>query len=232
MNCCSGPFSIYKQELLCPDLLDDFITQTYCGQFVGPGDDRHLTNLVLCKGFYSIQTPFAIALTESPESFFRFLKQQLRWMRSFYREQLWQIKAIQYQSFYLIIITTYELTFPFFIFFSMFSHFYQDIFITTFFRRLLYASGILFLRTILLLWFKKFRPIYLFHVLYFPLYFICLLPIKLYALFSCNRMDWITSSRKQIISTTTIDSISIMCFIFFWNSILVISVLYFFNIIL
>jgi cellulose synthase/poly-beta-1,6-N-acetylglucosamine synthase-like glycosyltransferase len=231
MNCCSGPFSIYRQELLDDELLDDFLSQKYCGKEVGPGDDRHLTNLILTKGYRSIQTPFAIAFTESPEFFYRFLKQQLRWMRSFYREQLWQIRAIRNQHFYLIIITIYELLFPFFIFLSFISHFYSEITFKLFIRRLIYAFCILLLRTFLLLGFKKCKLIYLYHLCYFPLYFFFLLPIKLYAISSCYKMDWITSDRKNIIHTQTFENIMISIFIINWNIFLCSSVLYILNII-
>lgn len=207
MNCCSGPFSIYRQSILTDDLLNDFVTQTYCCQLVGPGDDRHLTNLVMMKGYRSVQTPFAIAHTESPVAFTRFLNQQLRWMRSFFREQWWQIRAIPLQHPYLSLITTYEILFPFFILLGFFQKFIvTDIPDTILIRRVIYGSAILLTRTLLLFWVEGFNPTYLLNILYFPLYFLFILPIKVYALLSCFKMGWITSSRHSILTNSSIET--------------------------
>lgn len=220
MNCCSGPFSIYKQRLLTDDLLDDFIDQTYCGRKVGPGDDRHLTNLILEKGFRSIQTPYAIAYTESPEIFSRFLQQQLRWMRSFYRETIWQIRAIPKQHAYLIVITTYEILFPFFILLSILSQLYQHYALSFAIHRIIYATGILGLRTLMLVCFQRGDLNYLFNICYFPLYFLFLLPIKIYALLSCFQMQWITSDRRKIILYNKLENGMISLFVCSWTGLL------------
>jgi hyaluronan synthase len=228
MNCCSGPFSIYKQKLLDDDLLDRFLYQNYCGRRVGPGDDRHLTNLILEKGYRSIQTPYAIAYTESPELFKRFLLQQLRWMRSFYREILWQVKAIPYQHPYLIVITTYECLFPFFLLLSMISPFYESWPLDLLYRRIYYSMGILGFRTFLLLCFKNFDIHYIYNICYFPLYFLFLLPIKIYALFTCFQMGWITSDRKKIVLYNSIENSFLVIIVFIWFCFLTLSLLTFF----
>lgn len=220
MNCCSGPFSIYKQRLLTDDLLDDFIDQTYCGRKVGPGDDRHLTNLILQKGFRSIQTPYAIAYTESPEVFSRFLQQQLRWMRSFYRETVWQVRAIPHQHVYLIVITTYEILFPFFILLSITSALYEKYALSFAIHRMIYAGGILVLRTLMLLAFQGGDVKYLYNICYFPLYFLFLLPIKIYALLSCFQMQWITSDRRKIVLYNNLENSMITMFITTWIGLL------------
>lgn len=220
MNCCSGPFSIYKQRLLDDDLLDNFMNQKYCGRTVGPGDDRHLTNLILEKGYRSIQTPYAIAYTESPEIFSRFLQQQLRWMRSFYRETVWQVRAIPKQHIYLIVITTYEVLFPFFILMSMMSQLYERYTFSFAIHRVIYATGILFLRTMMLLCFQRGDMKYIFNICYFPLYFLFLLPIKIYALLSCYQMQWITSDRRKIILYNKLENGMISAFVCCWIGLL------------
>lgn len=224
MNCCSGPFSIYRQRLLDDRLLEDFLHQKYLGREVGPGDDRHLTNLILEKGYRSIQTAHAIAYTESPEQFRRFLQQQLRWMRSFYRETVWQVRAIPHQHPYLIVITTYEILFPFFIFTSILSQLYNnndDVSRTEFaWHRLVYAWSILLFRTGLLLWFQGWDWMYLYNLCYFPMYFLFLLPIKIYALFSCMQMQWITSDRKKIVLYNSMENGMIALFVTSWIGIL------------
>jgi len=220
MNCCSGPFSIYRQRLLDTQLLEDFIHQKYCGRYVGPGDDRHLTNLILEKGYRSIQTGYAIASTESPEIFSRFLQQQLRWMRSFYRETLWQIRAIPNQHCYLIVITTYEILFPFFILLSILSQLYLKTTISFALHRIIYATSILGFRTLLLLWFQGWDLNYLYNFCYFPMYFMFLLPIKIYALLSCFQMQWITSDRRKIVLYNSLENTMISTFVVGWIGIL------------
>ena len=221
MNCCSGPFSIYRQRLLDDRLLEDFLHQKYFGRQVGPGDDRHLTNLVMERGYRSIQTPYAIAYTESPEQFRRFLQQQLRWMRSFYRETLWQIRAIPYQHPYLIVITTYEILFPFFVVMSIVSQLYLHASLQFALHRLCYAWGILLFRTLLLLWFQRGDLRYLYNICYFPMYFLFLLPIKIYALLSCYQMQWITSDRKRIVLYNSLENGMISLFVTAWLGVLV-----------
>lgn len=206
MNCCSGPYSIYRQSVLTDNLLEDFIKQTYCCIQVGPGDDRHLTNLVMMSGYKSVQTAHAFASTESPVQFYRFLNQQLRWMRSFYREQIWQVRSIPYQHIYLSIITTYEILFPFFILLGFFQKFFVNIPMMVMWHRVIYGVSILTIRTLLLLWIQKWQLIYLLNMFYFPLYFAFILPIKIYAMLTCYKMGWITSARYAILTNSNIET--------------------------
>jgi len=224
MNCCSGPFSIYRQELLDDDFLEDFENQTFCGKKVGPGDDRHATLLILNKGYKARQNPFAIVYTETPDTFHRYLQQQLRWMRSFYREQFWQIRAIPRQNIYLAFLTTYEILFPLLILFSFFPTFRLiDVNInnTIFYQRVVISVGILLFRCFLLLCFNKFNPSCLWNLCVFPIYFILLLPLKIYAVTTVGVQSWITSSRKTILSHINPDTIMIYVSILLWNLILI-----------
>jgi hypothetical protein len=50
------------------------------------GDDLELTNLVLADGWRSVYEPSARASTSVPTTLTRFVRQQVRWNRSFYRE--------------------------------------------------------------------------------------------------------------------------------------------------
>ena len=66
------------------------------------GDDRHLTNLVLDVGFDTIFVPSAHAITNAPEDLRSYLKQQLRWNKSFYRELLWTFPFLLQRSSYIV----------------------------------------------------------------------------------------------------------------------------------
>lgn len=194
MTCCSGPISIYKGSVLNDLLLKKFITQQMLSIPCEPGDDRHLTNLVMQAGYYSKQTNLAKAGTEAPETYYRFLLQQLRWSRSFYREWYWQIKAIPHQSSFLMIVNIYETLFPLFIAFWIgYILFWNDnvqILIKAFYLTLI----LLTIRTLLLILYLKSFSLLL-NVFYYPLYLFLLLPTKLYAILTLFNNRWVTAPR-------------------------------------
>jgi hyaluronan synthase len=227
MNCCSGPFSIYRQAFIDTDMLDEFVGERYCGHTVGPGDDRHLTLLMMGRGHRSRQTPLARVETETPNKFHRYFQQQLRWMRSFFREQVWQVRAIPYHHPYLIAITIYEIFFPIFILLSFFPTF--DILnrtdsLYTFYIRIMIAISIIVIRTIILMCFNNCELASLWNLCVFPIYFILLLPIKMYALLTVGSQGWITSTRNKKNPITNLchsDIFFIYLSVLGWNCILI-----------
>lgn len=229
MTCCSGPFSIYRQEFLTEDFLEQFIQDKFCGVPVAAGDDRMQTNLLLGKGYYSRQTPLAIATTETPDRLPRYIMQQARWSRSTIRCLSHQVRAIGKHHFYLAIVTMYETLFPFLVmvsFIPTFNIVHQNnphIFI----QRVGVALGVLVVRTLILMGFNKmdfFKCAY--NILIFPLYFVFLLPVKIYAWCTPWIQNWMTSSRKTLFSQFSMDSFLIYLSIVVWNTILLLC-LYF-----
>ncbi|HWC41299.1 MAG TPA: glycosyltransferase family 2 protein [Actinomycetota bacterium] len=98
--CCSGPFAVYRRSLLA-GLWPRYLTQTFAGVRCTNGDDLHLTNLVLATGRQVVFEPRAIASTWVPRSLPLYLRQQLRWNRSFYRELRWTFAGIRSRHPYL-----------------------------------------------------------------------------------------------------------------------------------
>jgi N-acetylglucosaminyltransferase len=98
--CCSGPFAVYRRRLLA-ELWPRYLTQTFAGVRCTNGDDLHLTNLVLATGRQVVYEPRAIASTWVPRSLRQYLRQQLRWNRSFYRELRWTFAGIRARHPYL-----------------------------------------------------------------------------------------------------------------------------------
>ena len=82
--CCSGCFSAYRRDAVAP-VLDDWLDQTFLGQPSTFGDDRSLTNFVLHR-WRVLYAPDAQAYTNVPEHLKQFLRQQLRWKKSWLRE--------------------------------------------------------------------------------------------------------------------------------------------------
>ena len=99
--CCSGPLAAYRRRVL-ERVWSRYIGQTFRGIDCTYGDDRHLTNLVLSEGFDTIFVPFAHAITNAPEDVPSYLRQQLRWNKSFYRELLWTLPFLLRRSPYMV----------------------------------------------------------------------------------------------------------------------------------
>jgi N-acetylglucosaminyltransferase len=98
--CCSGPFAVYRRSVLAA-LWRRYQSQTFAGVRCTNGDDLHLTNLVLAGGHQVLFEPRAHASTSVPGSLRTYLRQQLRWNRSFYRELRWTFAGIRARHPYL-----------------------------------------------------------------------------------------------------------------------------------
>lgn len=222
MTCCSGPFSIYRQSYITEDFLQEFIGDTYCGTPVSAGDDRMQTNLLLSRGYYSRQTPFAVATTETPDKISRYIMQQARWSRSTIRCLTQQVRAIGKHNFYLAVITIYETLFPFLVICGFFPTFglVRQSSPYIFYQRLGIALAVLIIRTCILMGFNRHQmKECVYNLFIFPLYFVILLPVKIYAWCTPWIQNWMTSSRKTIFSTTcNLDATLIYLSIFAWDT--------------
>ena len=86
VTCCSGCFSAYRREAITGSL-DWWENQKFLGRESTFGDDRSLTNCVLRNWKVKYESR-AISHTIVPNNFKVFLRQQLRWKRSWTRESL------------------------------------------------------------------------------------------------------------------------------------------------
>jgi len=109
--CCSGPFSAYRRSAL-EVVWHDYLTQTFLGRPCVAGDDIHLTNLVLASGLRSLYEPTAKAWTTVPTTLRRYLRQQVRWNRSFYRELGPTLRVLPGRSPYLVLDVGARLLLP------------------------------------------------------------------------------------------------------------------------
>jgi hyaluronan synthase len=109
--CCSGCCAAYRREYVL-DVLEEFRNQTFLGAKCTYGDDRSLTNFLLERGYETLFNPRAISHTIVPDNMQQFLKQQLRWKKSWTRECLiasrfmWKKHPIMSISFYMGVILT------------------------------------------------------------------------------------------------------------------------------
>lgn len=86
VTCLSGPLACYRREIVLENL-DAWRKQKFLGQRATFGDDRSLTNMVLRKHRTCYQDT-AICSTIVPNEYSVFLKQQMRWKRSWLRESM------------------------------------------------------------------------------------------------------------------------------------------------
>lgn len=87
--CACGSLAAWRSEVVL-DNLYDFVHQRFLGQRCTYGDDRRLTNYALTRGNV-VLVPDALAYTAAPERLGHYLRQQIRWSRSFIRESLWAV---------------------------------------------------------------------------------------------------------------------------------------------
>jgi chitooligosaccharide synthase NodC len=99
--CCSGPFAVYRRSALEQVWLR-YTSQTFHGVPCTYGDDRHLTNLVLASDYLALYAPRARAITNAPTNINEYLRQQLRWNKSFYRELLWTLTFLHRRPAYVL----------------------------------------------------------------------------------------------------------------------------------
>ena len=106
--CLSGPLSCYRKETVLENM-DDWLNQKFLGQKATFGDDRALTHMIL-KKHHTVYQDTAICSTIVPYEQKVFLRQQMRWKRSWLRESLlasifmWKKEPFMAISFYMGVV--------------------------------------------------------------------------------------------------------------------------------
>lgn len=90
--CVCGSLALYRTSLL-RKYREDFLGQTFLGQPAVFGDDRRLTNYALLEGKVLFQSR-SVAFTAVPEKLGHYIRQQVRWNKSYFRESLWAIQNL------------------------------------------------------------------------------------------------------------------------------------------
>ncbi|CAO1621617.1 unnamed protein product [Parajaminaea phylloscopi] len=193
VTCISGPMALYRA---CD--LDAIIGMWLCQSFLGVhttfGDDRHLTNCLLGKGLKTAYTHRTCCHSESPSSFIRWIRQQTRWSKSFYREAIWFPRAFAYGHIWLGVETMKQGLYPFILLATVLNILYGK----NPWLRLVTWAGTMFGTAA----FKGFLAWIIskdWRMILFPgyplLYFFGLLPSKILALSTMGKTNWGTSAR-------------------------------------
>jgi hyaluronan synthase len=91
--CCCGSLALYRGWVV-HKYLDDFLDQQFLGRACTYGDDRRLTYYCLREG-QAVLASDAVAWTLVPVRMSHFLRQQLRWSKSFFRESVLMLKSVR-----------------------------------------------------------------------------------------------------------------------------------------
>lgn len=86
VTCLSGPLACYRKEIVLKHK-EEWLNQRFLKQKATFGDDRAMTNIVLNE-YRTVYQDSAICSTIVPNQYKFFLKQQMRWKRSWLRESL------------------------------------------------------------------------------------------------------------------------------------------------
>ncbi|CAO2627712.1 Hyaluronan synthase 1 [Lemmus lemmus] len=195
VSCISGPLGLYRNNLL-QQFLEAWYNQKFLGTHCTFGDDRHLTNRMLSMGYATKYTSRSRCYSETPSSFLRWLSQQTRWSKSYFRE--WLYNALWWHRHHAWM--TYEAVvsglFPFFVAATVLRLFYAGrpwalLWV------LLCVQGVALAKAAFAAWLRGCLRMVLLS-LYAPLYMCGLLPAKFLALVTMNQSGWGTSGRKKL----------------------------------
>jgi len=190
VTCISGPLGAYRRTVI-ENIKEDFINQTFMNKPCTYGDDRHLTNLVLIDGWKVRYASKAKCYTQAPTKFIALLKQQSRWGKSYWRELLWQAKALNKHGVYLYYDFIVTAILPFLLIGSVMLHIGQALLgDSSALVSLAYALAGMSLLRVLDPMIRNRDPWYLAFVLYAFVYFLVLLPVKVFALFTMTTGKW------------------------------------------
>ena len=109
VTCCSGCCSAYRRSVTLP-VIDEWLGQRFLGTNCTYGDDRSLTNFLLARGYDAMFADEARSTTIVPEDWGKFMRQQLRWKKSWTRESfialkfMWKRNPIMFFSFVMGLI--------------------------------------------------------------------------------------------------------------------------------
>ncbi|KXT01908.1 hypothetical protein AC579_1618 [Pseudocercospora musae] len=197
VGCLSGPMSMYRTSDL-ETILGPWNLQTFGNKPTTFGDDRHLTNQLLAHGLKTRYTHRTWCDSESPTTFVRWVAQQTRWSKSFFREAFWFPASFAYQSPWMLVEMTIQTLYPFILVATAF-HLIFDASDENKWRALIWLVtmfGIALFKCLVAL-FICWDPWLLLFACYGFIYFFGLLPSKIWALFTMNQTGWGTSARSS-----------------------------------
>ena len=191
LMCCSGPFSAYRKEII-NNVKEKYVSQYFLGKLCTFGDDRHLTNLVLEEGHKVVFDSASHVYTYVPEKLIDYIKQQIRWNKSFYREMIWTYKSYKQHHWYMIYDLTMQLVLPFMLLTALIAMIYQTIAFDSLSYLWKYGLVLIFIAVLRASYgiYRTRNVGFLLFVLYGFMHVFILIPTRMYALLTINKIKW------------------------------------------
>ncbi|SCB55348.1 beta-1,4-N-acetylglucosaminyltransferase NodC [Bradyrhizobium shewense] len=191
--CCCGPCAMYRRSALAL-LLDQYEAQFFRGKPSDFGEDRHLTILMLKAGFRTEYVSDAIAATVVPDSLGPYLRQQLRWARSTFRDTFLALRLLPELDGYLTLDVIGQNLGPLLLALSSLAALAQLLIVGSvpWWTVLTIAAMTMVRCSVATLRARELR--FLGFSLHTPINIFLLLPLKAYALCTLSNSDWL--SRK------------------------------------
>jgi hyaluronan synthase len=98
VTCCSGVLAAYRKNQV-ELVVDEWVNDKFFGCSFESSDDRQMTNLMLRLGGKSVFQSTALAYTIAPQTFKKFLTQQVRWGRGYFRGEVFAAKFFYKRTF-------------------------------------------------------------------------------------------------------------------------------------
>ncbi|XP_075462484.1 hyaluronan synthase 1-like isoform X2 [Ascaphus truei] len=194
VNCISGPLGLYRNDLL-QNFLECWYHQTFFGIRCTFGDDRHLTNQILRMGYGTKYIFSSICYTETPAQLLRWLNQQTRWTKSYFREWLYNAKWWHKHHIWMTYESVVSGLFPFLVTVTVVKIFYTGG-LWHILWVLLCIQLVGLIKGLYAAWLQR-NPVMVFMSAYSLLYMASLLPTKYFAIFTINKTCWGTSGRRN-----------------------------------
>ncbi|XDV40233.1 hypothetical protein PO909_009358 [Leuciscus waleckii] len=196
VSCISGPLGLYRNDLL-QQFLESWYNQKFLGTHCTFGDDRHLTNRMLSMGYATKYTARSKCYTETPAQFLRWLNQQTRWTKSYFREWLYNAMWWHKHNLWMTYESIVSGIFPFFVTATIIKLFWTG----TLWDILWVLCCIQLIGLIKAAYACILRQnaVMLFMSLYSALYMTSLLPAKYFAIITMNKSSWGTSGRRKMV---------------------------------
>ncbi|MES5486883.1 chitooligosaccharide synthase NodC [Bradyrhizobium sp. INPA03-11B] len=209
--CCCGPCAMYRRSALL-SLLDQYETQLFRGKPSDFGEDRHLTILMLQAGFRTEYVPDAIAATVVPDRLGPYLRQQLRWARSTFRDTLLSLHLLPGLGRYLTLDVVGQNLGPLLLALSLLTGLAQLAFTVTVPWFTTVTIALMTMVRCCVAAFRAREVRFLGFSLHTPINLFLLLPVKAYALCTLSNSDWLSrkstnptdKAREQVISLNPI----------------------------
>jgi len=189
--CCSGPLALYRAAVV-DQVMGQYSTQQFLKRFCTFGDDRHLTNQVLRKGYLVEMDHRAHCKTQVPTTIWGYIKQQIRWNKSFYREMLWTIKALRLHPWYMGYDLLNQFALPFMLVISLLATLVLGVGGGGWPILVQYVVTVLVLGLARSLYgaFSRKQPSFVLFMFYGFVYVFVLLPVRFYALWTLGQTHW------------------------------------------